>query len=186
VAPPPAQCRPDGTAGTNPVVPCLSKAVDTPSGSSAANAKTPRLPTRVSADRPGLSYPHRGGARDEPRQRVQPGAGAPPPPDALPVNLVQIDTIQMALEVVGSTDADPGRRRRTDRHHFQRSTPRSTKKTTALLGSGANAARGLSQMTVCDRPHSTASTKLISAGRSTPETHHIFKPTQHPRNYGLR
>jgi len=80
VAPPPARCRPDGTAATNPVVPCLSKAVDTPSGSSAANAKTPRLPTRVSAVRPGLSYPHRGGARDKPRQRVQPGAGAPPPP----------------------------------------------------------------------------------------------------------
>ncbi len=100
MAAPPAQCRPDGTAVTNPVAPCLSKAVDTPSGSSAANAKTPRSPTRVSADRPGLSYPHRGGARDEPRQRVQPGAGAPPPPDALPVNLVQLDTIQMALEVV--------------------------------------------------------------------------------------
>jgi len=45
---------------------------------------------------------------------------------------------------------------------------------------------GASQTTVCDRPHSTVSTELIFAGRPTPETHHIFKPTQHPRSYGLR
>jgi len=45
---------------------------------------------------------------------------------------------------------------------------------------------GLSQTTVCDRPHSTVSTEPIFAGHPIPETHHIFKPTQHPRSYGLR
>jgi len=41
-------------------------------------------------------------------------------------------------------------------------------------------------MTVCDRPEGTVSTESVSAGHLTPETRHIFKPTQHPRSYGLR
>ncbi len=90
------------------MVPCLSKAVDTPSGSSAANAATPRLPTRVSAVRSGLSYPHRGGARRTGNLPSQGPERLPrPTPCQQTATTAQIttnDRVRVVADKAGSTD----------------------------------------------------------------------------------
>jgi len=47
-------------------------------------------------------------------------------------------------------------------------------------------AQPLSQTTVCGRPDGTDSVADVPAGRTTTETHPIFKPTEPLRGDGLR